>query len=45
MIKRNIAKLLAFVFTIGTVYSVNSACILTFGQEEEPNSLKRFKKF
>lgn len=44
MFKKNLAKLLSFIFTIGTIYTVNSACILMYGQEKEPESLSRFKR-
>lgn len=44
MFKKNFAKFLALVLTVGTVYSVNSACWLVMGQEKEPDSLKRLKK-
>ena len=43
-IERNLANILVFLFTIGTIYTVNSACTLLYGQPEEPESLKRFKK-
>ena len=44
MIKQKLAKLLTFIFTIGAIYTVNSACTIIYGQDEEPESLKRFKK-
>lgn len=42
--KKLLLNSLAFVFTFLTVYTVNSACMLCIGQEEEPSSLSRFKK-
>lgn len=44
-LKKNLAKVLSYVLTIGTIYSVNSACTIGYGQIKEPKSLKRFKKF
>lgn len=41
---KNSAKILSLVLTVGTVYTVNSACAIGYGQIEEPESLKRFKK-
>ena len=43
-IKKNLANLLMVLFTIGTIYTVNSACTCLYGQPVEPESLKRFKK-
>lgn len=37
-------KIFAGLLTFLTVSNVNSACFLLFGQEKEPDSLKRFKQ-
>lgn len=34
----------AFLMSFLAISSVNSACAIVFGQEEEPESLKRYKK-
>lgn len=36
--------LLAITLNALTIFTVNSTCFLLLGQEEEPASLKRFKK-
>lgn len=41
----NCMKVLSGVLTALTVYTVNSACVIVLGQEEEPESLKRLKKY
>lgn len=43
-IYKHLAKVLTLLFTVGTIYTVNSACTLVYGQTEEPESLNRFKK-
>lgn len=43
-IKSGSLKLFASLLTLLTVFTVNSACAVVLGQDEEPDSLKRFKK-
>lgn len=42
--KKFLLKNFAFVLTALTVFTVNSTCIIGLGQNEEPASLKRFKR-
>ena len=44
MLKKYVALFFSFIFTIITISTVNSACTIIYGQDEEPESLKRFKK-
>ncbi len=37
-------EMLSGILTILTIYTVNSACVIVLGQDEEPESLNRFKK-
>lgn len=43
MLKKKGLKFFAGVLTGLTVFTVNSACFLLFGQDKEPESLKRLK--
>ena len=43
-IKNTLFKGFAMMISFLAISTVNSACILTFGQDEEPESLKRYKK-
>lgn len=42
--KKNLAYFLQKAFTFGAVHTVNTACIVGYGQIEEPDSLKKLKK-
>lgn len=42
--KKEIANFFAFVLTFVAISTVNSACVILFGQEKEPKTLERFKK-
>lgn len=44
-INKFLLNALACVITFLTVTTVNSACISVLGQDKEPESLKRFKKY
>lgn len=44
-LKNYILKSFAFVVSLLAVSTVNSACVIVFGQEKEPESLARFKKY
>ncbi|BFK70683.1 cyclic lactone autoinducer peptide [Coprobacillus sp. TM10-10] len=43
-IRKYFFKSFAFLISALAISTVNSACIIAFGQEKEPDSLKRFKK-
>lgn len=42
--KKIILSCFASVLTLLTTFTVNSACVIIFGQDKEPESLNRFKK-
>lgn len=37
-------KMLSGILSMLAIYTVNSACVIVLGQDEEPESLNRFKK-
>lgn len=43
ILKKKALHILALTVTLLTIFTVNSACFLGLGQEEEPESLNRFK--
>lgn len=43
-VKNKCLQFFALILSFLTIFTVNSACYLGLGQEEEPDSLKRFKK-
>lgn len=43
-VKKNALNLFAVVLSFITIYTVNSCCMLILGQDEEPESLQRFRK-
>lgn len=43
-IKKYFLKCFSIIITYITVTTVNSACVIAFGQEYEPDSLKKFKR-
>lgn len=43
-LKSGSLQLFALMLSFLTIFTVNSSCTLILGQEEEPESLKRFKK-
>ena len=43
-LKKNLAYFLQKAFTFSAVHTVNTACLVGYGQIEEPSSLNRFKK-
>ena len=45
IVKDNALKILAFLITFLAVFTVNSTCYTLLGEEEEPESLERFKKY
>lgn len=44
IVKQKSLAFFAAVLTFLTIFTVNSACVVVLGQDEEPESLKRFKK-
>lgn len=44
MLKKYLANIIDYILKSLTIYSVNTACNLVYGQEEEPSTLQRFKK-
>lgn len=44
VLKSKTAQFIALILTLLTIFTVNSTCYLALGQDEEPTSLKRFKK-
>ena len=45
LIETKMLNSFAILLTLLTIFTVNSACYLCLGQEKEPDSLKRLKKF
>lgn len=45
VLKLKIAQFIAFILTLLTIFTVNSTCYLALGQEKEPSSLERLKKY
>ncbi|WP_296877727.1 cyclic lactone autoinducer peptide [Thomasclavelia sp.] len=45
IIKKNCLAVLASIISFLAIFTVNSACTLLFGQEKEPKSLSKYKKF
>lgn len=44
LVKRMSLKFIAYIIVTITVFTVNSACLIALGQDEEPESLKRLKR-
>lgn len=42
--KKILYSLIAYISKSMAVFSVNSCCYIVYGQDKEPNSLKRYKK-
>lgn len=45
IIRNKVLQIFALLLTFLAVFTVNSTCYLGLGQEEEPKSLNRFKKY
>ena len=43
-LKKGILNLFTFTLTLLAIVGVNSACNIVFGQPEEPETLKRYKR-
>lgn len=44
IIKKKCLMTLAFIISFLAIFTVNSTCTLIFGQENEPESLEKYKK-
>lgn len=45
IVKDNFLKVVAFLISFLAIFTINSTCYTLLGQEEEPRSLERFKKY